>query len=165
MGMVGDIDVRGLTKKELKEKITNLISSYVEKPDVNVTITEYLSKVYYVIGEVGSPGKFYMRSESIPIREAVVEAGLPTLTAAMRKCRLITPAKDGKTKSQKVDLFAVLYEGDLDKNSDMRPGDFLYVPSTVMAKAFRVISPVTAPVRSAISARSGVSALGTIPSK
>ena len=163
MGMVGDIDVNGLTKKEVEEKITNLISSYVDNPVVNVAITDYHSKVYYVIGEVGKPGKYYMRSESIPVREAVVEAGLPTLAAAMRKCRLITPAKRGKIRTQSVDLYSVLYGGDLDKNPEMRPGDFLYVPSTVMAKVFRVISPVTAPVSSAAAAQSGVGALGTFP--
>ena len=161
MDMVGDVDVNGLSKKELEEKIAKLISSYVDNPEVNVAIQEYRSKVYYVIGEVGSPGKFYMRSESIPVREAVVQAGLPTLSAAMRKCRLITPAKNGKTATQSVDLYSVLYGGDLDKNPEMHPGDFLYVPSTVMAKVFRVIAPVAEPVSSAAAAQSGVGALGS----
>lgn len=167
MNLVGDIDVSGLTKRELAEKIAKLISSYVDNPVVNVAILDYRSKVYYVIGEVGSPGKFYMRSESIPVREAVVEAGLPTLAAAMRKCRLITPAKDGKAATKDVDLYAVLYGGDLDKNPEMRPGDFLYVPSTVMAKVFRVISPVAEPVVSAASAQSGAGALSgaTLPKR
>ena len=153
MDMVGDIDVTGLSKKELEEKIGKLISGYVEKPDISVTILEYRSKVYYVIGEVGHPGKFFMRSESIPVREAVVEAGLPTLAASMRKCRLITPGKNGKVSTKDVDLYAVLYGGNLDKNLEMLPGDFLYVPSTVMAKVLRVISPVAEPVASVASAQ------------
>lgn len=165
MDMVGDVDVTGLTKKELEEKIGKLLSrNAVDISDVSVTIQEYRSKVYYVIGEVGSPGKYFMRSESIPVREAAVEAGLPTLAAAMRKCRLITPSKDGKVVTRKVDLYAVLYNGDLQKNLEMHPGDFLYVPSTVMAKAFRVIAPVTEPVTSAAATQSGVTTLNTLPS-
>jgi polysaccharide export outer membrane protein len=163
MDMVGDVDVTGLTKKELEEKIGKLISGYVDKPDISVTILEYRSKVYYVIGEVGHPGKFFMRSESIPVREAVVEAGLPTLAAAMRKCRLITPGKNGKVITKDVDLYTVLYAGNLDKNLEMHPGDFLYVPSTVMAKILRVIAPVAEPVSSAASAQTGVGALGNNP--
>jgi len=159
--MVGDVDVTGLSKKELEEKIGKLISNYVDNPDISVTILEYRSKVYYVIGEVGRPGKFFMRSESIPVREAVVEAGLPTLAAAMRKCRLITPGKNGKVITKDVDLYALLYGGNLEKNLEMHPGDFLYVPSTVMAKVLRVISPVTEPVTSAASAQAGLGSLST----
>lgn len=163
LGMVGDVEVSGLSKRQLEEKITQLVSSYVDNPSVNVAIKEYRSKVYYVIGEVGAPGKYYMRSESMTVREAVVEAGLPTLAAAMRKCRLITPAKDGKAITQNVDLYSVLYGGDLDKNPEMRPGDFLYVPSTVMAKVIRVVAPVAEPVTSAAAAQSGVGVIGTNP--
>ena len=148
---VGDMDVTGMTKAQLEAKVKEIIASYVINPDVNVTITEFKSKVIYVLGEVGMPGKFYMRSESIPVREAVVQAGLPTLAAAMRRCMLITPDKSGKPKSRPVDLYAVLYGGDLKKNVEMMPGEVLYVPATVMAKIVRVISPVTQTVGVAAS--------------
>jgi len=160
---VGDIDVTGLTKKELEAKIKQLISGYVVNPEVNVTILEYRSKVIYVLGEVGRPGKYYMRSEKITVREAVVEAGLPMVSAAMRKCRLITPDKNGKVKTKAVDLYAILYGGNLKYNVDMRPGDVFYVPATIMAKVFRVIAPVTEPVTSAASAQTGLNTLGTRP--
>jgi len=143
---VGDIDVSGLNKKQLEEKVTKIISSYVISPEVNVTIVEYKSKVIYVLGEVGQPGRYYMRVDNVPVREAVVNAGLPTYAAAMRRCRLITPDKNGKVKTRSVDLYSVLYGGDLNKNIDMYPGDVLYVPATVMAKIIRVINPVTSAV-------------------
>lgn len=163
---VGDLEITGLTKKQLEDKIKEIISAYVIDPEVNVTILEFKSKVIYVLGEVGMPGKFYMRSESIPIREAVVQAGLPTLAAAMRRCLLVTPDKGGNPKTRTVDLYSVLYGGNLKKNIEMRPGEVLYVPATLMAKIVRVISPVTQTVGVASSgpndissARSGVSAL------
>lgn len=143
---VGDIVVNGLTKKELEKKITEIISAYVIGPEVNVTILEYKSKVIYILGEVGAPGKFYMRSETIPVREAVVNAGLPTLSAAMRRCRIITPSKTGKAEIKKVDLYTILYGGQLKNNLEMRPGDILYVPSTIMAKVIRVINPISSTI-------------------
>jgi polysaccharide export outer membrane protein len=160
---VGDVEVTGLTKKELEAKIKKLIGGYVVNPEVNVTILEYRSKVFYVLGEVGRPGKFYMRSESIPVREAIMEAGLPTIAAAMRKCRLISPAKEGKSKTKSVDVYSLLYAGDLERNIDMKPGDVLYVPSTVMAKVFRTIAPITEPVTSAAEAQTGITTLNTRP--
>ncbi len=148
---IGDVDVTGLTKKDLEDKIKKVIGSYVINPEVNVTIMEYKSKVIYVVGEVGNPGKFFMRSESIPVREALVAAGLPMLTAAMRRCRLITPGTDGKAKTIDVDVYSLLYQGNLNQNLLMRPGDVLYVPATIMAKIMRIINPVTAPVSSVTS--------------
>lgn len=143
---VGDIEVTGLTKIGLEKKLKALLANYIINPEVNVTILEYRSKVIYVIGEVGGPGKYYMRSETIPVREAVVQAGLPTLAAAMRRCRLVTPDKNGHPKTQDVDLYSILYGGDLKKNIDMHAGDVLYVPATIMAKVVRVINPVTSAV-------------------
>ncbi len=152
----GDIDVTGLTKKELEQKIKEITSAYVVNPQVTVTILEYKNKVIYVLGEVGQPGRYYMRSESIPVREAVVQAGLPTQAAAMRKCRIVTPDKNGKVKVKPVNLYSVLYGGDLRRNLEMRPGDVLYVPSTVMAKLVRMINPVTATVQGAAAGPTGV---------
>jgi polysaccharide export outer membrane protein len=151
----GDIEVTGLNKKELEDKIKNTISVYIINPDVTVTILDYKSKVIYVLGEVGQPGKYFMRAESMPVREAAVLAGLPTLSAAMRRCQLITPDKSGKAKIKYVDLYSLLYGGDLTKNIDMHAGDVLYVPATVMAKVMRIISPVTQPVIQAGSAATG----------
>jgi polysaccharide biosynthesis/export protein len=159
---VGDVDVNGLTKKEVEEKVSKLIGKYVANPEVTVTILEYRSKFYYVIGEVGRPGKIYMRSETTTVRDAVVEAGLPTTSAAMRKCVLITPDKKNPRKKP-VDVYAILYGGNLRKNLEMHSGDTLYVPSTVMAKVFRTISPITQPVTSAAEAQTGITTLNTRP--
>jgi polysaccharide export outer membrane protein len=139
---VGDMEVNGLTKHQLEEKVIQAISTYVISPEVNVTITEYRSKVFYVLGEVGSPGKYYMRAEKLPVRDAVFQAGLPTHAAAMRKSRIISPDEEGKARVRKVDLYSLLYAGDLRKDIDLFPGDVLYVPSTIMAKVIRVINPV-----------------------
>jgi protein involved in polysaccharide export with SLBB domain len=95
------------------------------------------------MGEVASPGQFIMKSEEISLRDAIHLAGLPTTNASMRRCRLITPTENGKSKVQNVDLFALLYDGDLRKNISIKSGDILYVPATVVAKAIRIISPIT----------------------
>lgn len=141
---VGDVVVNDLTKAHLKERLCDILSEYIIDPEVEVTIVAYLSKVFYVVGEVSNPGKFYMRGNSISVREALVQAGLPTHTAAMKACRLITPNDDGNKKNyDTVDAMSLLYEGNLTENLEMKPGDVLYVPATIMAKVIRVISPVT----------------------
>ena len=158
---VGDIDIKGLTKKQVEEKLVKILSSYLVAPEVSVTITEYRSKFVFILGEVGQPGKYYIRNETISVRDAVVNSGLPTYSAAMRKCSLITPDKSGKVKNKSVNIYAILYNGDLRKNVDMHPGDVLYVPATIMAKIIRVISPVTTTVGLASSPTESASTLKT----
>lgn len=160
---VGDIDVLGLTKEQLQKKITEIISGYIVTPDVNITILEYKSKVFYVIGEVARPGKYYMLGNNVSVREAVVTAGLPTMSAAMRKCRLTSPSFDGKPKHININIYEILYGGDLRNNLNMEPGDVLYVPATVMAKVMRVVSPVTTPISTAASTGKTVVSAGTMP--
>ncbi|EFK96129.1 polysaccharide export protein, partial [sediment metagenome] len=110
---VGDIIVAGLTKNELKDRLSEILSDYLIEPMINVQIVAYLSKVFYVVGDVRNPGKFYMRGDTITIREALMQAGLPTDAAATRKCRLITPDPKNKNEYVYVNVFSLLYEGNL----------------------------------------------------
>ena len=143
---VGDIPVGGLTKLELKDKLISILAKYVIDPDVDVTISQYRSKVIFIVGEVGAPGKYYMKADIISLRDAVVQAGLPTLAAAMRRTNLIHPSTSGKPKSETVDLYKLIYEGKLDLDREMLPGDVLYVPATVFAKVMRIVNPVAEPI-------------------
>ncbi len=145
---VGDIKVAGLTKKELKKKLIKALSKYIISPEVTVKIIGYNSKVVYVIGEVGRPGKIYMHGDTITVREALIQAALPRLTARVSRCKLITPSADGKPKIRNVNVRKLLYEGDLRENLVMKPGDTLFVPPTIMAKAMRVFQPVTGAINS-----------------
>ena len=153
---VGDVLVTGLTKAELEERLSGILSEYILEPDINVQIIAYLSKVFYVVGEVNRPGKFYMRGNTITIREALVQSGLPNYAAAMRRCRLVTPNDKGANNYVCVNVYELLYGGKLKENLEMKPGDVLYVPSTMVAKFIRIISPVTA----AVSEAGGAAARG-----
>lgn len=146
---VGDIEIAGLKKDEVNTLLTEKLSKYIISPELTIKIIGYNSKVVYVIGEVGRPGKIFMRGDTITTREALIQAALPLLSARTGKTKLITPSSNGKPKVQNVNIAKLLYEGDLRENFVMKPGDTLYVPATVMAKALRVIQPVAAPVGSA----------------
>ncbi len=149
---VGDVQAVGLTKDELQNRLASLLKKFIIAPEVTVKITGYNSKVVYVIGEVYQPGKIFMRGDTITVREALVQSGLPTLGASTKKCRLITPNDSGETDITYVNVFNLLYEGDLRENLVMKPGDTLYIPATVMTKAMRVIAPVAQPVSTAAGA-------------
>ena len=162
---VGDIHVSGMTKTELKEKLTQILAAYLVEPVIDVTIEAYRSKVFYVIGEVGRPGKYYMMADEIPVREAVVQAGLPLLSASASKSKLITPNENGKPAAKKIDLDKILYKGDLRQNMMMKPGDVVYVPATLVTKFMRKIAPVAQPVQATAGAEDSFYRVGSPPGR
>jgi len=154
-GFVGDVIIEGLVKNEVKNLLIEKLKTFIINPEVTVIITGYNSKIVYVIGEVGGQGKIFMRGDTITVREALVQAGLPLLTAKTTKVMLITPSADGNPRQRKVNVHKLLFEGDLRENLIMDPGDVLYVPPTFLAKALRVIQPVAAPMGAGRSVAGG----------
>lgn len=141
---VGDIKAEGLTKEQLKEKLTIALERYVKGAEINISIAAYRSKFVYVIGEVGRPGKFPMVGDSVSLREAVVAAGLPTDDAALRRVHVITP-DEKKPTLKKVDLYAVLYQGKLDQNVLLRSGDVVVVSTTIPAELAKALRKLLSP--------------------
>lgn len=158
---VGDVVISGLTKDGAAEAVSKRLSEYIINPEVTVKISGYNSKVVYVVGEVNSPGKIFMRGDTITVREALLQAGLPMLTGVTKKSRLITPSETGHAPKKEVNVYALLYEGDLRENFTMQPGDVLYIPPTFLTKAMRAIQPVASPVGTAAgTARTVVTPIG-----
>ncbi len=153
---VGDIDIAGFTKEEATEVVAKRLETYIISPDVTIKIAEYNSKVVYVVGEVGAPGKIFMRGDTITIRDALLSAGLPQLTASTDSATMFTPSADGKVIEKKVNVYALLYKGDLRQNYVMKPGDTLYLPATLWAKVARFLNPVTQPISQAAGTGSAV---------
>lgn len=146
---IGDIQVEDKTKDQVRDILVQRLSDYIISPEVTVKIVGYNSKIVYVIGEVGSPGKIFMRGDTITVQDALVQAGLPMLSAKTGDGRLITPSADGHPVERKVNVYKLLYKGDLRENLVMKPGDTLYVPPTFLAKTMRVLQPVAAPISTA----------------
>lgn len=146
---IGDVPVEGKTKDEVKTILEERLTPFIISPEVTVKIVGYNSKIVYVIGEVGAPGKIFMRGDTITVREALVQAGLPLLSAKAGDSRVITPSADGNPKVRKVNVAKLLYKGDLREDLVMNPGDTLYIPPTFLAKTMRVLQPISAPIGTA----------------
>ena len=145
---VGDIEATGLTKAQLKEKLIKELDRFVKVPEISIVITIYNSKNVYVLGEVARPGKYPMKGDAISLRDAIVDAGLPTREAALRRIYIIKYAPK-KPNFRKIDLFALLYRGKLKYNIDLFPGDIVVVPSTVPSEINRALNTLLSPVSQA----------------
>lgn len=142
---VGDIKAEGLTKEELKEILTKELEKYVKIPEVSVTILAYRSKFVYILGEVGNPGKYPMKGDSVSLRDAIVAAGLPTPDAALRRVYVIKPDTT-KPVYKKIDLYLLLYKGILKDNLTLTPGDLVVVPSTIPSEINKALTRLLSPI-------------------
>ena len=142
---VGDIKAQGLTKEELKDKITSVLVKYVKVPEVSISIIAYRSKFIYVLGEVGRPGKYPMKGDAITLRDALTESGLPTRQAALRRVYVIKPDTT-KPVYKKVDIYKLLYKGIMKNNVTLGPGDLVVVPSTVPSEINRALTTLLSPI-------------------
>ncbi len=149
---VGDIELTDMTKTLAMVEITKILTEYIETPEVDITIIAYNSKVVYVMGQVARPGRYVMNAEFMPVRDAVLAAGLPRENiASLRRAVILRPIEGEKSIVKKINLLNLLYQGDLSINYDLKAGDIVYLPSTVLWKVSTVLRQVLDPAYQATS--------------
>ena len=114
-------------------------------PQVSVAILEYRSKFVYILGEVNRPGKYPMMGDKVSLRDAIIAAGLPRDTAALRRVYVIKPDKE-KPVYKKVDLYKLLYKGILKEDVTLTPGDLVVVPATVPSEINKALGNLLSPL-------------------
>jgi polysaccharide export outer membrane protein len=72
--LVGDVAIGGLTVREARENVTELLArDYLVDPKVDLQITEYKSRWVMVTGEVGKPGRVALRGGAT-LKDALADA-------------------------------------------------------------------------------------------
>jgi len=148
LGWYGDVQVSGLTIAQIKEvviaqlhkhlsdKVLGLVRQDgdrlipVEPRDssrVFIDVSSYNSKVYYVQGEVGSPGRLNITGNET-VLDGINFAGGLLPTATSQNIRLVRPASNGAPEqSLPVNLSAIIERGDTTTNYQIKPNDRLVV--------------------------------------
>jgi len=144
---LGRIEVKGLTVEEIEEKIKKLLEEYIKNPIVSVKLGGYKISV---IGEVRSPGRYYLFNNRISIFDALAMSGDLKEYADRKNIKLIRETEKG-TATVLVDLT----KGNLLESPYyyLRPNDILIVsPSkTQLRRAnFPVITTTFAAISSLI---------------
>ncbi|MEW9855969.1 SLBB domain-containing protein [Novosphingobium sp. M1R2S20] len=143
---LGPVQARDRTARELAEQITNELRSggYFTRPSVNVDVTQYVSNVVTVFGQVGTPG-IYPLDRPLTVGMVVARAGGGRSDGADY---VILHRRGDPTEHQIA--FADL-TGDWSTATMVKPGDTLYVP---VAPTVFVYGQVNAP--GALTIRSGM---------
>ena len=138
---IGTIKAAGYTPSQLEKALYRPLSKdYFVNPKVDISIKEYHSIHYYILGAVLSPGLYEMPNET-GVLELIAKAGgvstdRTSIAYIMRGTEKTYLNNDSNldvegTKAKEtidVDLGKLLDQGDLSENKRLKSGDVIYIP-------------------------------------
>ena len=137
--LLGRTPLAALNLREAEERLEQLFISeeYLIHPQVTVTITKYADQVFYIFGEVRSPGAktFPEGKQTLDILEAITLGGDLT-QYAKRSELLIRRPIEGENREEKieVDLDKVLRGNNNPDTTELikiYPNDIIFVPERI----------------------------------
>jgi polysaccharide export outer membrane protein len=132
------IHVEGQTLPDLVKLLETSYAKILHDPEINIELKDFERPYFIVGGEVGRPGKFDLRSETT-VAEAVAIAGGFRESSKHSEILLFHRVPDGWSQARKVNLKKLLHQANLQEDSYLQPGDFVYVPKNTFSKIARFI--------------------------
>lgn len=135
----GNLYVEGLTTGEIKDLISNRLSSVVRNPQVDVRVAGFNSKKALVSGSVLQPGTEPITDVPVTLIEAIEQHGGITDDADWEN---VSFTRNNVTST--LSLRTIYEDGELAKNVILRDGDIIHVPRFDQRKIF-VLGEVNRP--------------------
>ena len=122
---LGEITANGMTVKDFAKLLSDQLGEIYVNPVLSVNIMRFGTERIYVLGEVNQPGAYEL-DKSRNLLDAIGAARGWTKDAAKTKVFIIRKDQNGKPPL-KVNLMALLKEGDTSKNYPLQQGDVVYL--------------------------------------
>jgi len=130
--LVGDIKAAGLTPPQLTSSIRENLSRLIKDPQVTVIVSGFGSKNVFVLGEVTKPGVYPFRG-GINILEAISQSGGWKNSAVLNSVMLVRNVFTDRPEAYRLNVYAIIKNGDFSQNLMLQPGDVVYVPKSFVA--------------------------------
>jgi len=130
MPLIGDIRVAGSTPEDVSKKIQNRLKNFIRDPNVTVMVTGLNSHIYLtrlrITGAVNNQSSINYR-QGMTVLDAILEAGGINDFASPNNTKLYRKIS-GKLRVIDIQLGDILFDGQLETNIQLRPGDIITVP-------------------------------------
>ena len=135
--LLNDVKAAGLTPMQLRQFLTTALAPYIPVATVSVIVREVHSFKVTVIGEVKTPGRYELKSQSTVLDVLAMAGGL---TEYAERSRIVVLRRQGSGTRQIPFAFDKLDTGNggarsgsaakqgIQHNFDLEPGDIVLVP-------------------------------------
>jgi hypothetical protein len=122
-----------LTVPDIENMVRTAVQAQTKEAGfINVRLVSRQSKVYYVVGEVNSPGAFQLQGRET-VLDAIMQAGGLTDNASPDNAILSRPTRPECPRVVlPVCLRQIVQVGDTTTNYQIAPGDRIFVPSRTL---------------------------------
>jgi len=125
--LLGEIDVEGLTKGELENRISQLLEEkYLQDPQVSVFIAEYQSKMVSILGAIQTPGRHELLGRQT-VMDIIAKAGGLTSEAG-DEIYVMRRRADGSNSSIKILIDELILNGKAELNIPLEADDVINIP-------------------------------------
>lgn len=145
--LIGRVHVEGLTASEIEDKIARKLSDgeFILDAHVSVTVKEYKSKQFFVLGSVNSPGTYALQARE-RLLNAISKAGGIDFEQGGKEGMIIRTENPDTPDERKIviriELNDLLKGGDQLSNLLLKDNDLLYIPK---AEFYYLIGQVQSP--------------------
>jgi protein involved in polysaccharide export with SLBB domain len=135
LGRYGRVSVAGKTVEQIETEVNAVIKGQVsDAGPIIVRLVTRDSKVYYVLGDVNSPGAFQFKGRET-VLDAIIAAGGLTSAASRKSIILTRPTPPDSCRIVlPVCYYGIVQLGDTTTNYQIKAGDRVYVPSKSMCE-------------------------------
>jgi polysaccharide export outer membrane protein len=123
--LLNDIDAAGYTPDQLRARIEQAASKYIEEPNATVIVKAINSRKVYIVGSVARPGTHALTGEMNVLQLIALAGGL--LEYADSKNIMVMRKEDGRDVSMKFHYDDVVRQKKLEQNIRLKPGDTVVV--------------------------------------
>jgi polysaccharide biosynthesis/export protein len=124
--LINEVKVSGLTPLQIQELVGEKLKSFLNNPQVTVTVAEIHSKRAFITGEVTRPGTYALNAETT-VLQLIAQAGGFT-PFAKKDSIVVLRSGDGKQMRLKFRYKEVVQGKKTEQNIALHPGDTVVVP-------------------------------------
>jgi polysaccharide export outer membrane protein len=124
--LADDIQASESTPLQVKKRITDALSAYVDHPSVSVMLEDNRSKRFYIVGEVNAPGE-YLLEKDITVLQAVAMAKGFSQWANKDDIIIVRRGPRGQFRIE-FDYHRVISGKDIKQNIFLNQDDLIIVP-------------------------------------
>jgi len=131
--LIEDLKAEGLTATELKKKIEKSYDEVLLNPVISVNIIEFVPPAVFVGGQIGRPGKYFLRDGNSLVKVIFMAGGF-TKDANRRMVLYARADNRGKWQVREVNVLKLFKQLSGEEDILLNDGDYIFVPDSKLSK-------------------------------